>query len=154
MAASYRIRAKYPSAVHPLDGGLVATSASIEPGTAATATCLNDNGPREKKIALCHPGYAAPQDILLLLPAYDVADGFDSGGAPRFGIHHETARIACAVKANCRWDGYLSGERNNNAERVAARPDDVLLADRYYFHVPHTQQPSGICHSLIPRSTS
>lgn len=92
--------------------------------------------------ALCHPGYAAPQDILLLLPAYDVADRFDSGGAPRFGIHHETARIACAVKANCRWDGYLSGERNNNAERVAARPDDVLLADRYYFHVPHTQQPS------------
>lgn len=146
MAATCKIRAQYPAAVHPLDGGLFASSASVDTATAAPIR-LNEDAPKEKKIAFCHPGYAAPQDILLLLPAYDVVAESDGSGSTRFGVHHETARIACAIKANCRWDGYLSEESGLNAERVSAGPDDVLLGERYYFHVQDIQQSSGASHS-------
>ncbi|KAK0734331.1 hypothetical protein B0T26DRAFT_65543 [Lasiosphaeria miniovina] len=44
-----------------------------------------------------HPGYADSENIILILPAFDSK-----------GIHHETARIACCIFANCAWDGYFS----------------------------------------------
>ncbi|KAK3346325.1 hypothetical protein B0T25DRAFT_276599 [Lasiosphaeria hispida] len=70
-----------------------------------------------------HPGYADSENIILILPA------FDSNG-----IHHETARIACCILANCAWDGYLS--LSPNGPRVPPGPDFVLTAPAYYFCVP------------------
>jgi hypothetical protein len=57
----------------------------------------------------------------LVLPA------FDSGG-----VRHETARIACAILADCRWDGYFSLARNE-ARLDDADADTILTAPQYYF---------------------
>ncbi len=78
-------------------------------------------------VFLRHPGYGDNKDILLKLPA------LDAGG----GIHHETARIACCIVANNRWDGFLT-ENKAGTQRVDATlgPDDNLLKKDYYFHIP------------------
>ena len=57
--------------------------------------------------------------------------GFDSQEG---GLHHGTARIACAIIAGNRWDGYLSLQPNG--PRVPETDEDVLLSDKYYFLVP------------------
>lgn len=44
-----------------------------------------------KTIDFLHPGYDDGTNVIIALPALDHADG---------GIHHETARIACALIAN------------------------------------------------------
>ncbi|KAI0147254.1 hypothetical protein GGR57DRAFT_264073 [Xylariaceae sp. FL1272] len=74
------------------------------------------------KISFLHPAYADGQNLLLILPALD-----------NDGIHHETARIACCIIANCRWDGYFSISRNG--PRIDQGPDDVLAERQYFFHV-------------------
>lgn len=43
------------------------------------------------RVYQCHPGYSDTSNILMGLPASD---------HPQGGIHHETARIACAIVAN------------------------------------------------------
>lgn len=75
-----------------------------------------------------HPGYPDNHNILLTQP------GFDSGG-----IHHDTAHTACAIFANCRWDGFLSVSRGG--PKLAAGPDDVLPPGRYYFGIDGEQYP-------------
>ncbi|KAJ5715994.1 uncharacterized protein N7483_013175 [Penicillium malachiteum] len=73
-------------------------------------------------IFFLHPGYAENHNILLTLPA------LDSGG-----IHHGTAHTACAILANCRWDGFLSLHRDG--PRLSADLDDVLPHRQYYFRI-------------------
>ena len=51
---------------------------------------------------LRHPGYSDTGNILMVLPALD---------HPQGGIHHETARIARAIVANNRWEGFLTETR-------------------------------------------
>ncbi|KAF4986121.1 hypothetical protein FDECE_16113 [Fusarium decemcellulare] len=48
-------------------------------------------------------------------------------------IHHETARLACAIYAKCRWDGYPSASRDGPP--ISAEPDNILLHGQYYFVV-------------------
>jgi hypothetical protein len=79
-------------------------------------------------VQLRHPAYSEGSNILLILPANDYPDG---------GIHHETARLACAVIAGNRWDGYLSESRN--PEPLMAGPETVLRKKNYYFHVTSDQ---------------
>ncbi|KAM0438493.1 hypothetical protein ACHAPT_001242 [Fusarium lateritium] len=69
-----------------------------------------------------HPGYPDSKNVLLSLPA------LDSGG-----IHHETARIACAILADCSWNGFFSLTRDG--PRLTAGSDDILTRDRYYFRI-------------------
>ncbi|KAL7928977.1 hypothetical protein V8C35DRAFT_316667 [Trichoderma chlorosporum] len=76
-------------------------------------------------ISFLHPGYPDRRNILLMLPA------FDSGG-----IHHETARVACAILANSRWDGYLTTTRDGDA--IPEGKDDILLGKQYYFRIPES----------------
>lgn len=85
-------------------------------------------------VLLRHPGYPDSENILLDLPALD-------GN----GIHHETARIACCILANCRWDGFLSKSRQGPPVPVPEGPQDVLLAGDYYFYVP-----SDARYAIVP----
>ncbi|KAG5753483.1 hypothetical protein H9Q70_003883 [Fusarium xylarioides] len=80
-----------------------------------------------KIVWFLHPGYPDGDNTLLTLPC------LDSGG-----IHHETARIACAIYANCRWDGYLSSSKDGPA--LSAQPDDVLPFGQYYFIIKDEPQ--------------
>ncbi|EOD48500.1 hypothetical protein UCRNP2_4744 [Neofusicoccum parvum UCRNP2] len=64
-------------------------------------------------------------NIILVLPAFD--------GVGAAGIHHETARVACATCANNRWDGFFTSTRTG--PRVSYEPDDLLCAEEYYFRV-------------------
>ncbi|ATY62394.1 hypothetical protein A9K55_008015 [Cordyceps militaris] len=84
---------------------------------------LTSGGEESKKIRLRHPGYADSDNILISLVALD--DG---------GLHHETARVACAVLADFRWNGYLS--LTTTGEPIEEGPDDILTEGNYYFHVP------------------
>lgn len=78
-----------------------------------------------KNVYFSHPGYEVACQTFLILPAADA-------GAT---IHHETARLACAVVAGNRVDGYLSYDRDGQ-RRVVNDPEFLLDKDEYYFQVP------------------
>ncbi|KAK2736636.1 hypothetical protein FQN55_001582 [Onygenales sp. PD_40] len=101
--------------IHP-----VASSPHLQLRAAAAPFKLPN--PAIRNIQFLHPAYPENENILLVFPA------FDSGG-----VHHETARVACAILANCRWDGYLSTIRNG--PRLTLGVDGVLTDPIYYFCV-------------------
>lgn len=56
-----------------------------------------------KYITFLDPGYRYGANLLFRLPAVDVViNEGEEGCELRRGIHAETARIACAILANCR----------------------------------------------------
>lgn len=81
---------------------------------------------RSRGIRFRHPGYK-DQNILFTLLGHDSPEG---------GLHHETARLACAIVAGNRWDGYLS--ISPTGPRIAAT--ELLLGSDYYFIVPSPSQ--------------
>lgn len=91
-------------------------------------------------VSFKHPAYADRSNTLLQLQATD--------HAPGGGIHHETARIACAIVACNAWNGYLS--RSRDGSPLSEHEDDVLREKTYYFHVPTTDDPEPypICPSF------
>lgn len=101
-----------------------------------------------RNIRFLHPGYPGSDNVLLILPT------LDSGG-----VHHETARVACAILADCRWDGYFS-ETPNGPQFGDTNADTILTASSYYFCVgtgePQTDEPTHIplCSLLINESGS
>jgi hypothetical protein len=76
------------------------------------------------RVFLRHPGYSDTANILIILPALD---------HPQGGIHHETARVACAIIANNRWEGFLTETRTG--EPASTDPDEILRGTSYYFRV-------------------
>jgi hypothetical protein len=75
-------------------------------------------------IWLRHPGYPDDSNMLFSFPSSD-----------EDGIHHETARLACAIVAGNRWDGFLCEDKEGHL-RVAAGPNESLRGPSYYFHLP------------------
>lgn len=69
---------------------------------------------------------------------------------PLGGIHHETARTACAVIAGNRWDGYL-GESINGPPLEAA-PNTVLRSSATSFAYPGTIPVSLSTSVIVLRS--
>lgn len=80
--------------------------------------------PDSRIVVFLHPSYPEPANTLLEIEALD---------SPAGGLHHETARIACAIVANCAWTGYLSESRAGPPVQLGE--DDLLTADRYYFRI-------------------
>ena len=58
-----------------------------------------------------HPRYPDHNNILLVFAALDPTALPSTTTLHSFGIHHETARLACAITANNRWDGFLSEDK-------------------------------------------
>ncbi|KAF7591070.1 hypothetical protein BBP40_002031 [Aspergillus hancockii] len=77
--------------------------------------------PTVRMVLFLHPGYPDNENVLLVLPVFDTG-----------GVHHETARVACAILANCHWDGYFSTTRNGPREG-GTRRDEILTNPHYYF---------------------
>jgi len=100
------LRCTYGRPVHPEGDSTVSTN------------------PRHR-VLLRHPGYDDANNILILLQASDHSDG---------AFHHETARIACAIIADNRWDGYFTTTRNG--PRVDVPGNGLLPSGSYYFQVP------------------
>ena len=71
-----------------------------------------------------HPGYPDHNDILLVFPALDPTALPSTTTPHSFGLHPETARLACAIAANNRWDGLLSEDKQPLA--VPLEPDAIL----------------------------
>ena len=101
-----------------------------------------------KIVTFLHPGYEDGYNVLLSLPCFDAG-----------GIHFGTARIACAILANCRWDGYLSHSRNGRDLAGSYEVDDILPPGRYYFCIHGQAQypivPSFehfVCPSVLPKA--
>ena len=76
------------------------------------------------QIRLRHPAYDDTTNILLVFPGLDHCDG---------GIHHGTARMACAIIANNRWNGFLTDTRDG--ERMDIEDNGILRGEDYYFRV-------------------
>lgn len=91
----------------------------------------------DHKVYLRHPGYKDTGNILLALPALD---------HPQGGIHHETARVACAIIANNRWEGFLTETRTGTPTQ--AGPNDILRGKNYYFHV--SQNAADEKYAVVP----
>lgn len=73
-----------------------------------------------RRIHIKHPNYECP---LLTFPLLDAT-----------GIHHETVRVACAILADNRWDGFLS--RDKHGEQPVPESEIILKAPEYYFQSP------------------
>ena len=76
-----------------------------------------------------HPYYPSGRNTLIRLLAQD-----GSRDGQHFGIHHETARLACAIIAANRFDGYLSTEADGLP--ISEHQDDILFQKEYFFQVP------------------
>ncbi|KAF2009685.1 hypothetical protein BU24DRAFT_455619 [Aaosphaeria arxii CBS 175.79] len=102
---------------------------------------------RTYKVYLRHPAYNDSSNILLALPALNHRQG---------GIHHETARIACAIIANNSWKGYLTETREGAA--VDIESDGILCKRDYYFYMSREDtggMPTEVpLDRLLPRRSS
>ncbi|KAI0455165.1 hypothetical protein F5B21DRAFT_473105 [Xylaria acuta] len=93
-------------------------------------------------IEFLHPIDPDGGSILLRLPALDL--GIDPSASPSqssaglqkkpaWGLDYETARVACGILADNRWDGYFtsveSGKRVEDTTKLLVEP-------RYFFNVP------------------
>ncbi|KAI0412565.1 hypothetical protein F5X98DRAFT_318628 [Xylaria grammica] len=92
-----------------------------------------------KQVRFLHPGYVEKENTLLVLPALDatISDGNNADSGIR-GVHHDTARVACCILADCRWDGYFSLTRDGPA--IDEGPDDILLASQYFFRLDNPDE--------------
>ena len=78
-----------------------------------------------------HPAIPSAQgNLLMILDGNDNAQGY---------LHHETARLACAIIAGNRWDGYLA--TSPTAPATDLPPHGLLTGEEYYFIVPHPAKP-------------
>ncbi|KAM3512972.1 hypothetical protein MY11210_003372 [Beauveria gryllotalpidicola] len=109
-----------------------------------------------RNVRFCHPGYPDNSNTMLILPALDPLD-HDTRETPsqpsdtqRFGIHDETARVAYAILANSRFDGYLSENKKPETNPPFINPDTLLLGDKYYFHVPGSTDASSLPYPVVP----
>lgn len=94
----------------------------------------------QRAIAFRHPGYPDNNNFLLKIPALD--------GGPTGGLHHATARIACAVLANCAWNGFLSETRDGPP--IAQGEDSLLTGDSYYFRITGSKhRPCVLLHHQL-----
>jgi hypothetical protein len=95
------------------------------PYRAPTARC-KEFAEQPHSVCFRHPAIpSAEGNLLFILDGNDNAQGC---------LHHETARIVCAIIAGNRWDGYLS--TSPNAEAINVPPDGLLTGEEYYFFVP------------------
>jgi hypothetical protein len=93
--------------------------------------------PPTKLISFCHPGYEFPANVIFQLCAIELDTSAQADTtARRLGVHHETARIACAILANSAWEGYFTADRPDGPSIPLQDPDRILTDDCYYFHHP------------------
>lgn len=104
-------RSPYPPPTHPDNGSTISSDHRI--------------------VQFHHPAYFNRPGALpfLVFPAHE-------HGA----LHHETARLACALVAGNRVDGYLSVDQEGR-QPVGADPDILLTLQDYFFQVPSHQMP-------------
>ena len=76
-----------------------------------------------------HPGCKEPFNVLFTLRRHD---GVRDAQQHQRGVHHDTARIACAILAGNAWDGHFTTDRGG-VLKLSLGPDDTLLGDSYYF---------------------
>ena len=107
---------------HELCGILVSTMAPAPLARPPMGDPVPNSPAKSLNIIFRYPGYDDGSNLLLILRA------LDSGG-----IHYETARLACAIPADNRWDGWFTEEQGGDKLDV---PDDgILRKENYYFRV-------------------
>ncbi|KFH48542.1 hypothetical protein ACRE_006410 [Hapsidospora chrysogenum ATCC 11550] len=88
-------------------------------------------------IEFCHPGYAAPTNILLSLPRVDLGSAAE---ATVFGVHHRTALVACQIIAGNAFEtGRLTTDREGR-QQVGVPLDGILIGAKYYFIIDGVNQ--------------
>ncbi|KAM3559597.1 hypothetical protein MY1884_003359 [Beauveria asiatica] len=108
----------------------------------------------ERTVTLRHPRYPDSSNILLVLSALDPIPRpgrpFTEDDPLLFGLHHDTARVACAIIADCCSHGYLSESKVNGAPPVTTDPDHILPGRNYYFHIPSNDDEQSVPYPIVP----
>lgn len=68
--------------------------------------------------------------VYVSMPAPDAGAKHQPDG--QAGLHHETARIACAIVVNCKWSGYVTAARGGGNERDHNNGDSGTSAGGQY----------------------
>ncbi|KAM0742289.1 hypothetical protein ACQRIT_002466 [Beauveria bassiana] len=120
-------------------------------GLAPSGSATRDE---ERTVTLRHPRYPDSSNILLVLSALDLIPRpgrpFTEDDPLLFGLHHDTARVACAIIANCCWHGYLSESKVDGTPPVTTDPDYILPGRNYYFHIPSNDDEEGVPYLIVP----
>jgi hypothetical protein len=106
---------------------------------------MNIRSPYRASTARCKEFAEQPHSVCFLPPAIPSAEGnllfiLDGNDNAQGCLHHQTARIACAIFAGNQWDGYLS--ISPNAKAINVPLDGLLTDEEYYFYVPHPIEAS------------
>ena len=103
---------------------LVVRECQVLPQPEDNATTISTNP--NHTITFSHPAYTGPSDILFTLPAFDHPNG---------GLDYETARVACGILANNRWNCYFTKERGG-PEIKAQDINHMLPVGSYFVYFP------------------
>ncbi|KAH7175922.1 hypothetical protein EDB81DRAFT_632394, partial [Dactylonectria macrodidyma] len=97
-----------------------------------------------RSIAIFHPAYRSPHNLLIQFPQVDY---IDSDGHPN-GIHHQTVLLACQIIANNAFSsGFLYYDKLGTLPVMEKVPlDGILKGTHYYFIVdPNYRYPIVPC---------
>jgi len=86
-------------------------------------------------IRFLHPGYPAPTNTLLTLPRVDPVALASETTTTTFGVHYQTALVACQIIAN---NAFATGRLtlDQAGQQLVDLPSDgILTEDTYYFFV-------------------
>ncbi|KAH8679114.1 hypothetical protein BGZ60DRAFT_482824 [Tricladium varicosporioides] len=108
-------------------------TAARQPFTASPipSTTLQEHG----EIRFLHPGYPAPTNALLALPRVDLVALASRTPPTTFGVHYQTALIACQIIAD---NAFATGRLtlDQAGQQLVDLPlDGILTEDTYYFFV-------------------
>ncbi|KAM0669965.1 hypothetical protein ACQRIU_000360 [Beauveria bassiana] len=125
-------------------------------GLAPSGSATRDE---ERTVTLRHPRYPDSSNILLVLSALDPIPRpgrpFTEDDPLLFGLHHDTARVACAIIANCCWHGYLSESKVDGTPPYSSRPQAVVTnKTNNPLHVlsgPHSEELAAVYHNIEPQ---
>lgn len=85
--------------------------------------------PHAESVAFRHPAYDDQNNTFLRLRAFDTPDSFN------WGIHHDTALIACSIIA-CNMKGFLTPTRLGSLPYPTVPSPETMLMGRVYYFYP------------------
>jgi hypothetical protein len=86
-------------------------------------------------IRFLHPGYPAPTNALLALPRVDLVALASETTNTTFGVHYQTALVACQIIAN---NAFTTGRLtlDQAGQQLVDLPlDGILTENTYYFFI-------------------
>lgn len=113
----------------------VATQSGTVMGYTYFGPQLPVDSPTELHTKFKHPGHAEPHNCFLTLTRTDQRT-LVASGETLFGLHHNTARVACEIlTGNVSRGGFFALDRYGHSP-VETSWEDILTEAEYYYIIP------------------